>query len=171
MKLNVKCLRAGCETMIEIPTNGTTTILYCATHSARPPKPIVIIESPFAGDLERNARYLDACLLDSLRRGEAPFASHGLYTRPGVLRDADPAERELGIQAGFAFRRVASLTVVYTDLGISSGMQKGITDALRIGGTVEYRKLEGEWASKSCAGEKESHEVNGFCHHCADGWL
>lgn len=104
---------------------------------------IVVIESPYAGDLERNARYLDACLLDSLRRGEAPFASHGLYTRPGVLRDSEPAERELGIKAGFAFRRVAARTVVYTDLGISEGMKLGIADALRIGGTVEYRKLEG----------------------------
>lgn len=108
-------------------------------------RPIVIIESPYAGDLERNARYLDACLLHSLRRDEAPFASHGLYARPGVLRDADPAGRALGIQAGFAFRAVAAVTAVYTDLGISSGMQLGIDDALRIGGAVEYRVLGGEW--------------------------
>lgn len=113
--------------------------------TSSPARPIVIIESPFAGDLERNARYLDACLLDSLRRGEAPFASHGLYTRPGVLRDSELAERELGIHAGFAFRRVAARTVVYTDLGISEGMKLGIADALRIGGTVEYRTLGGEW--------------------------
>jgi hypothetical protein len=108
-------------------------------------RPIVIVESPFAGDLERNARYLDACLSDSLRRGEAPFASHGLYTRSGVLRDAVPAERELGVQAGFAFRRVASLTVVYADLGISGGMQRGIDDANEHDCRIEYRKLGGEW--------------------------
>lgn len=147
----------------------------CGTPSTPPdgvvPRSIVIIESPFAGDLERHARYLDACLLDSLRRGEAPFASHGLYTRPGVLRDAEPAERELGIRAGFAFRRVASLTVVYADLGISSGMQMGIDDANANDCRIEYRKLGGEWGSKSCTDEKESHKVNGFCHHCADGWL
>lgn len=134
-------------------------------------RPIVIIESPLAGDLERNARYLDACLLDSLRRGEAPFASHGLYTRPGVLRDSEPVERELGIQAGFAFRRVAARTVVYTDLGISGGMQRGIDDANENDCQIEYRKLGGEWGSKSCADEKESHKVNGFCQHCCDGWL
>jgi hypothetical protein len=104
-------------------------------------RPIVIIESPFAGDLERNARYLD-----SLRRGEAPFASHGLYTRPGVLRDADPAEREQGIRAGFAFRRVAARTVFYTDLGISEGMCQGFEDAKSIGHPVEYRKLGGGWS-------------------------
>lgn len=108
-------------------------------------RPIVIIESPYAGDLERNERYLNACLNDSLHRGESPFASHGLYTRPGVLRDSEPAERELGIQAGFAFRRVAARTVVYADLGISSGMQKGIDDANEHDCRIEYRKLEGEW--------------------------
>ena len=115
-------------------------------HLSPEPRPIVVIESPFAGDLDRNARYLDACLSDSLHRGESPFASHGLYTRPGVLRDSEPAERELGIQAGFAFRRVAARTAVYTDLGISSGMQRGIDDALQTGGTVEYRTLGGEWS-------------------------
>lgn len=113
--------------------------------TSSPERPIVVIESPYAGNLERNARYLDACLLDALRRGEAPFASHGLYTRPGVLRDSEPAERELGIQAGFAFRRHAARTVVYTDIGISEGMKLGIADALRIGGTVEYRTMGDEW--------------------------
>lgn len=109
-------------------------------------RPIVVVESPYAGDLERNARYLDACLLDSLRRGEAPFASHGLYTRPGVLCDAHPAERQIGIEAGFSFRRVASRTVLYEDLGISEGMRQGIADSIRTGVVIEYRKLGGEWS-------------------------
>lgn len=108
-------------------------------------RPIVIIESPYQGDVARNECYLDACLLDSLRRGEAPFASHGLYTRPGVLRDSEPGERELGIQAGFAFRNVAARTIVYTDLGISDGMRRGIEDANEQCCPIEYRKLGGEW--------------------------
>lgn len=41
----------------------------------------VIIESPYHGNVERNLRYLRACLRDSLLRGEAPFASHGLEFR------------------------------------------------------------------------------------------
>lgn len=45
---------------------------------------LVIIESPFAGDVVRNLRYLRACMRDCLRRGEAPYASHALYTQPGV---------------------------------------------------------------------------------------
>lgn len=73
----------------------------------------VIIESPYAGDIDRNLRYLRACMADCLRRGEAPFASHGLYTQPGVLDDDKPDERKLGIEAGFAWRDVAEMTVVY----------------------------------------------------------
>jgi hypothetical protein len=48
----------------------------------------VAVESPFAGDLERNARYLRAILRHLLLDGYAPFASHGLYTLPGVLECA-----------------------------------------------------------------------------------
>ncbi len=101
----------------------------------------VILETPYAGDIEGNLAYLRACMRDCLQRGEAPFASHGLYTQPGVLRDSVPAERELGIRAGFAWRRVATRTVAYTDRGISHGMQLGIDDALAMGHLVEYRTL------------------------------
>lgn len=101
----------------------------------------VVLETPYAGDIEGNLAYLRACMRDCLQRGEAPFASHGLYTQPGVLRDDVPTEREQGIQAGFAWRRVADKTVVYTDRGMSWGMERGIEDALAIGHTVEFRTL------------------------------
>jgi hypothetical protein len=55
---------------------------------------LVVVESPYAGNIERNLRYLRACMADCLRRGEAPFASHGLYTQPGVLRDELPKDRQ-----------------------------------------------------------------------------
>lgn len=101
----------------------------------------VIIESPYAGDVDLNLRYLRLCMRDCLLRGESPFASHGLYTQPGVLDDSIPKERELGIAAGFAWRDVADLTVVYTDLGVSPGMVYGVADAKAKGRSVEYRTL------------------------------
>lgn len=108
-------------------------------------KPIVIIESPYkaTGDeLQRNVRYVRACLRDSLKRGEAPFASHALYTLPGVLKDNLPSDRKLGMEAGFAFYAAADKCVVYADLGISSGMKKGIDVATQqFGLSVEERKL------------------------------
>ena len=103
----------------------------------------VMIESPYAGDVERNLRYLRACMADCLRRGEAPFASHGLYTQPGVLDDNDPEDRKLGIEAGFSWRRFADYTVVYCDLGITPGMIKGIEHA--DSSNCEFRLLERGW--------------------------
>ncbi len=105
----------------------------------------VVIESPYAGDVERNIRYLRACMFDCLQLDEAPFASHGLYTQPGVLDDLVPYERDLGIRAGFAWRDVAEVTVVYTDLGITRGMQYGIDDARSKGRPIEERALSEGW--------------------------
>lgn len=106
---------------------------------------IVIVESPYAGDVARNIAYARACVRDCLMRGEAPYASHLLYTQPGVLRDEDEAEREHGILAGFAFHGVASAHVVYTDLGISRGMQRAIDAATAAGRPVEMRSLGDGW--------------------------
>lgn len=124
---------------------------------------IVIIESPFAGDVERNLRYLRACMRDCLKRGEAPYASHALYTQPGVLDDGKPDERKLGIEAGFEFRAHADATVVYTDLGISTGMQYGIEAAESFGlmwlcdghpHRIEYRTLGDGWEQRAIECER-----------------
>lgn len=105
---------------------------------------IVILESPFAGDVEKNVAYARACMRDCIIRfGEAPYASHLLYTQEGVLDDNDPAERDLGIQSGFAFREVAEKTVVYINLGISGGMRCGVKHAEDRGQPVELRSLPG----------------------------
>jgi hypothetical protein len=106
----------------------------------------VIVESPFAGSVAYNVAYLRACLHDCFLRGEAPFASHGLYTQPGVLRDDVPEERRLGIEAGFMWRDVAEKTVVYTDRGITEGMRRGIEHAAKLGHEVEFRTLGDAWS-------------------------
>lgn len=102
---------------------------------------LVIVESPYAGDVEANVAYARVALADCLRRGEAPFASHLLYTQPGVLDDRVTAERRLGIEAGLAWALRADATVVYCDRGISNGMQLGIDRALAVGRIVEKRWL------------------------------
>lgn len=104
----------------------------------------VVLESPYAGDVERNVRYARACVRDSLLRGEAPIASHLLYTQPGILNDNVPAEREQGIAAGLAWLAAAEASVVYIDLGISRGMAHGIATARAAGLPVEMRRLPPE---------------------------
>lgn len=136
---------------------------------------LVIVESP-AGDRVRNVRYLHACLLDCLERGETPFARHGFF--PYFLCEDDHADRELGISCGFdiahAFAACARSMVVqvlgpgdgddyenlveaempvyvghavYTDLGISPGMQRAVET---FSGVLprEDRQLGSDWASK-----------------------
>jgi hypothetical protein len=105
----------------------------------------VLVESPFAGDTETNLKYLRACMRDCLLRGEAAFASHALYTQPGVLDDTIPEERTLGIEAGLCWGEKADKTVVYTDLGFSKGMEYGIERAKSLNRPIEYRKLGGQW--------------------------
>ena len=102
---------------------------------------LTIIESPYAGDVDANIGYARRCVKDSLSRGESPVASHLLYTQPGILDDDIPEERQLGIDAGLAWRRVAEQTVVYTDRGISKGMEYGIRLAMQSGIPVIYRSL------------------------------
>jgi hypothetical protein len=98
---------------------------------------LVVIESPFAGEIQRNLEYVRRCMADCLARGEAPYASHALYTQPGVLRDEIPAERTLGIEAGFAWWRVADAIIFYEDYGYSRGMEASFAKA-----TSECRAFE-----------------------------
>ena len=101
----------------------------------------VVVESPFAGDIEANLKYARACLRDCLMRGESPVASHLLLTQDGILNDADPIERAVGINAGHAWMRGAHDVVVYTDRGISEGMKAGIKSAELHKLNIEYRSI------------------------------
>lgn len=103
----------------------------------------VIVESPYAGDIDANITYARACVSDSLHRGEAPIASHLLHTQPGILDDTIPAERLLGREAGLAWCAVADLMAVYTDRGISRGMEQAVERAAELGLPVEYRTIGG----------------------------
>lgn len=100
---------------------------------------LVIIESPFAGEIERNKAYLEACIRDCALRGESAYASHKMLTT--ALDDTIPAERDLGINLGFAWHRHAAASCVYVDHGISRGMWRGIQHAWSIGLGVEVRSI------------------------------
>lgn len=140
---------------------------------------LVIIESPLGtredgsrcseAEFKRNQEYVMACMLDSLRRGEAPFASHALY--PLVLKDSLPDERRLGMEAGFAYglavaeaakdyrvhrgwceskemlaKRNDGLVAHYADRGTTSGMKEGFARHTKNGLSIEVRYLGGEWS-------------------------
>lgn len=88
----------------------------------------VVIESPCNAPtregIERNLAYARECVVDSLHRGEAPYASHLFFV--GILDDLVDHERTLGMMAGFCWGAEAEIVAVYSDLGVSRGMQQGI---------------------------------------------
>jgi hypothetical protein len=102
---------------------------------------LVILESPYAGDVEANIAYAKKCIHDCLTKGEASIASHLLYTQSGILDDTKPEERKLGIEAGHAWYRVAEACVVYCDRGVSKGMTLGTEIAYKHGVPIEYRYI------------------------------
>ena len=110
-------------------------------------KPLVIMESPFAGktpeEFQKNIEYGYLALRDCLMRGEAPMASHMLYGLGGVTDDDIDEERNMGIDAGLAWHKVSDKTVVYTDRGMSKGMEFGIQVAKDAGKPVEMRTIPG----------------------------
>jgi hypothetical protein len=107
------------------------------------PQRLVVIESPFGHPtkigMEENAAYARKCMLDSLKRGEAPYASHLLYTQ--CLDDLLLKERKQGMEAGFAWGAAAQHVAVYTDRGISGGMLEGIKRHQATGKTIEFRSI------------------------------
>ncbi len=100
---------------------------------------LVILESPYAGDIERNVAYAHAAVRDCLLRGETPYASHLMLT--GALDDTQAWQRALGCAAGMFWAQVADKVVVYEDHGISNGMAAAIETHLNRGMIVESRKI------------------------------
>lgn len=105
---------------------------------------LVVIESPYAATdretIRKHLKYAHRAIRDSLRRGEAPIASHVLYTR--ALDDNVPEQRLQGINAGLAWSDHADLVAVYCDLGISPGMRAAMEVHAAAGRKIERRSLK-----------------------------
>ncbi|WP_316172890.1 hypothetical protein [Bradyrhizobium sp. SZCCHNRI2049] len=102
---------------------------------------LVILESPYAGDIEANVAYARRCLKDCALRNESAQASHLLLTQ--VLNDNDPAERAHGIALGLAWRKAADYSVFYTDRGWSRGMLAALDGTLKSRRPFKLRALDG----------------------------
>lgn len=103
---------------------------------------------------ENNVAFAEACMRNCLARGEAPFAPHLLYPRPGVLDDTIPQDRETGIACGLSWLAVSDAVVAYVDRGVSRGMWQELARAVEAyqgvvnAGGIEYLESlfrEGYW--------------------------
>ncbi len=100
----------------------------------------VILESPFAGNIQRNRLYARLAMnIAILEHDEAPLAFHTVYTQ--CLNDKDPAHRKLGIERSFPWYEVAEKIIYMVDRGISVGMKDGFIAAKKLGKEVEFRTL------------------------------
>jgi len=102
-----------------------------------------VIESPWRASeyytVEQHSLYLDHAIADSINRGETPYASHKMLT--ASMDDQDPAQREAGINAGYAWGCLADRIAVYGDFGLSSGMKAAVDHYRRLGLPIEWRSL------------------------------
>lgn len=114
---------------------------------------LVIIESPYAGEVAANVAYARAAMRDSLDRGEHPLASHLLYTQPGILDDENPEERAREIAAGLAWRKAGAKAVFYVDRGWSSGMVAARETYIAEGVPFEERTVPAALLERQAAGE------------------
>lgn len=125
---------------------------------------LVILESPYRGNVLANEQYARRAMKDSIVRGEAPFASHLLYTQKGILDDAQRDDRELGIRLGFAWSHCADMHVFYTDLGWSKGMIDALAFCKRTHMDFEFRAVFGPCRYPSEWDQPISEQnITGYC--------
>jgi hypothetical protein len=114
---------------------------------------IVLVESPYAAGTtnKREARetalhYAAWCMADSCARGEAPIASHLLYT---LVYPEDRAGREQGLARRDELACRVDVVALYTDIGETEGMQRPSFGARHETRTLDDDMLEsflsGEW--------------------------
>ena len=94
----------------------------------------VFVCSAYRGDVAANVEIARAACREVLRGGDAPFAPHLLY--PGLLDDAVPAERALGIEAGRRWLATAHEVLVVGP--VTAGMREEIATAEALGIPVRY---------------------------------
>lgn len=113
----------------------------------------VMIESPYSAEtpekIQENVDYAIKCMQDCINRGEAPFASHLLYTqqvgngkafeKDGQTDQQHWITRAKGIELGSTWRKLVDKTVFYLDKGWSSGMRTAKEDCVCLGRPFEER--------------------------------
>lgn len=100
---------------------------------------LAIIESPYAGDVERNIKYARECMRWAILNEYAPFASHLLYTQ--VLDDSIKYQRSHGIAMGLEWLKKADIQLIFTDYGISPGMKRAINLGSYFGIEQQFIKI------------------------------
>lgn len=96
---------------------------------------LIYVASPYAGDIDKNTEFARKACRHVMNEGHAFFAPHLLY--PQLLNDANPYERQAGLDMGLAVLKKCDELWVCGDR-ISSGMQAEIDLAKQLGIPIRY---------------------------------
>ncbi|WP_312645463.1 DUF4406 domain-containing protein [Hydrogenoanaerobacterium sp.] len=96
---------------------------------------LIYVASPYAGDIEKNTEFAKKACRHVMNEGHAFFAPHLLY--PQLLNDANPDERQAGLDMGIAVLGKCDELWACGDR-ISSGMQAEIDLAKQLGIPICY---------------------------------
>ncbi|MBS3873763.1 MAG: DUF4406 domain-containing protein [Dethiobacter sp.] len=91
---------------------------------------LIYVASPYAGDIEKNTKFARRACRHVMSKGHAFFAPHLLY--PQLLNDANPHERQAGLDMGIAMLSRCDELWCYGN-HISPGMHLEIKEAGRLG--------------------------------------
>jgi hypothetical protein len=103
---------------------------------------LVVIESPFAGDIKKNVEFCHNVCRYALGAGYSPYASHLFFTQ--FLDDNILEERKVGLAAGLAWSRLADEVWICLRPGepLSSGMRDAFEDHLKNRRFIKLMRFE-----------------------------
>lgn len=102
-------------------------------------RPKVYVVSRYAGDIENNVLSAIRYCKFVITKGKMPIAAHLLY--PQMLDDNVPAEREIGTMFGIALLEMCDEVWCFGK-ELSSGMEREIKEAKRLGKPIKYFNSE-----------------------------
>lgn len=103
--------------------------------------PLVVVESPYAGDVDKNTAFAQNVCRWCVEEGYNPYASHLFFTQ--FLDDNDPDERATGIACGLEWGKNADRVVVALRPGedMSRGMARGVDAHVERGAEVRVGRF------------------------------
>lgn len=102
-------------------------------------RPKVYVVSRYAGDIENNVLSAIRYCKFIITKGKMPIAAHLLY--PQIVDDNVPAEREIGTMFGIALLEMCDEVWCFGN-ELSSGMEREIKEAKRLGKPIKYFNSE-----------------------------
>lgn len=111
---------------------------------------VVVLESPFSGDIPVHVAYAQRAMTHARSKGEVVIAPHLMWTQhhkcpDHFVSDYDPkyqvenGGRDAALKQIHELRRRVNVVVFYIDYGYSSGMKDGLEQCKRDGIPMEER--------------------------------